>query len=153
MRAYSVDLRERVIAMIVASEFSQPQIAISFKISLGTVENWWRRWRESGTLTPTVVTPGPERTLKACAETIRTLLHRQPDATLQELCDAVQAQNQVAASPSMMARELQILEFPRKKVVARQSARNRARSKITHRTSRQNRTDLARHRRTSEIHR
>lgn len=143
MRAYSVDLRERVIAMIETSEFSQPQIASYFKISLGTVENWWRRWRETGTLTPTVVTPGPERTLKACAETIRTLVQKQPDATLQELCDAVQAQQQVAASPSMMARELRLLHLPRKKVVARQSARNYAHPRATRRTSGQNGADVA----------
>ena len=153
MKPYSVDLRERVIAMIQAGELSQSQIAQLFQVSLGTVENWWRRWRKTGDLKPTVYTPGPERTLKACAVTIRTLVQRQPDATLQELCDAVYAQHQVQVSQSMMSRELQRLALPRKKVTPRQPTRNRTRAKTARRTSRQNRAHPARDRRTSQIYR
>jgi transposase len=153
MRAYSTDLRERVIAALQEGELSQPQIAQAFKISLGTVENWWRRWRHTGNLAPTATTPGPERTLKPCTETIRTLVRQQPDATLQELCAAVKAQQQIQASPSMMSRELKHLALPRKKVSARQSARNRTRPNVTRRTSRQNGRHLAPDRHTPEIHR
>lgn len=153
MRPYSVDLRERVIAAIEEGKLSQPQIATLFQVSLGTVENWWRRWRKTGDLTPTVATPGPERTLQGCAETIRTHIHNQPDATLQELCDAVYMQYQVRASPSMMSRELKILELPRKKVTVRQPTRNRTRPAVTRGTSRQNPADITGHRRTSQIHR
>lgn len=153
MRPYSVDLRERVIAAIEEGKLSQPQIALLFQVSLGTVENWWRRWRNTGDLTPTVATPGPERTLQGCAATIRTHLQHQPDATLQELCDMVHTQHQLRASPSMMSRELQILELPRKKIVARQPTRHRTRPNPTRRAPRQNRADFAGHRRTPQIHR
>ena len=78
MKPYSVDLRERVIAMIQAGELSQSQIAQLFQVSLGTVENWWRRWRKTGDLKPTGYMPDPEPTLNACATTIRTLAQRQP---------------------------------------------------------------------------
>ena len=153
MKPYSVDLRQRVIALIEAGEFSQPQIAKLFQVSLGTVENWWRRWRDTGDLNPTVYTPGPERTLKECAATIRSEVQRQPDATLQELCEAVTAQHQIQASPSMMSRELQHLALPRKKSIVRQPPRNRTRAAVTRRTSRQDRTHPARDRRTPQIHR
>jgi hypothetical protein len=45
---------------------------------------------------------------------------QQPDATLDELCAVVEAQTTVQASASMMCRELQFLNLPRKKVAARQ---------------------------------
>ena len=46
---------------------------------------------------------------------IRAEVKRQPDVTLDELCERVEAQTGVSASRSMMARELQVMALPRKK--------------------------------------
>ena len=48
MRAYSQDLRERIIAALEANEQSQPEIAERFGVSVSTVEKLWKRWRSTG---------------------------------------------------------------------------------------------------------
>jgi transposase-like protein len=98
MNPYSVDLRVRVIATVCEGETAQTEIAAAFDVSDATVENWWRQWRETGS-----VQPKP-----------------------QELCDTVAAQTGVQSSPSMMCRELKLLNLPRKKVAPRQSTRHTA---------------------------
>ncbi len=153
MKSYSLDLRERVITMLQEGEFSQPQIAEYFHISLGTVENWWRRWRELGHLAPHPVSSGPDRTLELCAAVIRTAVRQHPDATLEELCDAVYTQTGVRASAGMMCRELQQLNLPRKKVTPRQSSRHSARTKTAPHLSKKDSSAPARHRPPVEIHR
>jgi len=128
MNPYSIDLRERVIAKLREGDPSQTEIAETFEVSDATVEHWWRQWRETGSVQPKPFAAGAPRTLNACEAAIRTAVQHQPDATLQELCDAVAAQTGVQSSPSMMCRELQLLDLPRKKIVARQSTRHAARA-------------------------
>jgi transposase len=119
METYSQDLRERVIAAIEAGEQSQPQIASRFGVSLSTVEKWARRWRETGNVSATQYQPGPSRELAKCDAFLRRAVKRQPDATLAELCEQVKNEFGIVASSSMMCRELQQLNLPRKKVTAR----------------------------------
>jgi transposase len=45
---YSQDLRERVIAAVRAKQETLEQIALTFNVSPATVDNWARRWRETG---------------------------------------------------------------------------------------------------------
>lgn len=152
MNAYSSDLRERVIAAVREADLTQPEIAARFSVSLSAVEEWWRTFRESGRIAALPFAGGAKRVLAPHAALIRQLVAEQPDATLAELCARVAAQTGVHANPSMMCRELRILNLPRKKKFARQSTRNGARSEITRRTSRQDRGDPPRHRRTPQIH-
>lgn len=153
MKAYSLDLRERVIATLQQGELTQPKIAAKYDISLRTVETWARQWRETGTIEPKPHRRGPARTLQAHSATIRQAVATQPDITLAELSARVAAQTSVRASVSMMCRELQHLQLPRKKVTARQSARNGAGTTTARRTSHQNRDHAAPYRRTPQIHR
>jgi transposase len=119
MKAYSLDLRERVLTALLEGDTTQAEVAAQFQISDATVELWWRRWRETQQVAPKPWAAGGKRTLQTCAAAIRAAVTQQPDATLQELCTTVAAQTGVHASPSMMCRELQRLDLPRKKVVAR----------------------------------
>ena len=48
MRAYSQDLRERIVDALVAHEESQAEIAERFAVSLPFIEQLWRRWRTTG---------------------------------------------------------------------------------------------------------
>ena len=45
MRAYSEDLRERIIEALEAQDGSQAEIAARFAVSLSFVAKLWRRWR------------------------------------------------------------------------------------------------------------
>ncbi len=114
MKPYSQDLRDRVLATVKETNLSQAKIAQSFKISPATLEKWLRRQRETGMCTA-LPHGGPTRTLAKCEAFIRAQVKKQPDSTLEELCTRVAQAKGVASSPSMMCRELQRLQLPRKK--------------------------------------
>ncbi len=59
MRAYSMDLRERIVAAVDAG-MTHPQAAARFEVSLTTVERYLARRRATGSLTPTEQRHGPE---------------------------------------------------------------------------------------------
>jgi transposase len=113
--AYSQDLRERVIAAVRAKQGSLEQIAQTFGVSPATVDNWVRRWRKTGQMVALPWAGGIKRSLRDCGAAIRKEIRKQPDATLEELCARVQAATGVRSNPSMMCRELQRLDLPRKK--------------------------------------
>ena len=50
MKAYSQDLRERVIAAVEAGQHSQPKIAAIFAVSESTIDKWAKRWRDTGSV-------------------------------------------------------------------------------------------------------
>jgi transposase len=115
MKAYSQDLRERVIAAVEAGQQSQAAIAKTFGVSESTLDKWINRWRATGSVAALPFAGGRRRVLKACAAIIRAEVKQQPDVTLDELCERVATQADVTASRSMMSRELQVLALPRKK--------------------------------------
>ncbi|MBI5081634.1 MAG: transposase [Chloroflexi bacterium] len=115
MSPYSQDLRERVIAAIKAGKQTNAQIAETYDISEGTVENWKRRWRKTKSVAALPHAGGPVRVLQNCISFIRAEVKKQPDVTLNELCERVLKEKKVVANDSMMCRELQLLRLPRKK--------------------------------------
>lgn len=112
---YSQDLRERVIAAVQAKEQNLDQIAQTFGVSPATVDNWARRWRATGSVAALPWAGGVKRSLRDCEAAIRAAVAKQPDATLAELCERIEASSGVHAHPSMMWRELHRLKLPRKK--------------------------------------
>lgn len=114
MRPYSQDLRERAIAALEAGQ-TQAEVAAQFRISKSTLEKWWYRWRDTGSCAALPLAHGPERTLQAVESFLRAEVKKRPDATIAELCERVQEEKGLVASPSMMCRELKIMKLPRKK--------------------------------------
>ncbi len=117
MKAYSPDLRERVLAAVRDPEQSQAQIAKQFRIHLSPIEKWLRRQRDTGCATALPHGGGRTRTLRECAAFLRAEVKQQPDVTLEELCTQVAEAKGLQVSPSMMSRELKRLNLPRKKRV------------------------------------
>lgn len=115
---YSNDLRKRVIATVKAGGQSLAAIAKTFQVSESTVDKWVSRWHETGSSDALPWAGGRRRTLAPCEAYIRAAVERQPDISLQELCDQVAADKQVVATPGMMSRELALLKLPRKKRVS-----------------------------------
>ena len=133
MKPYSQDLRERAIAALEKDEETQAEEAERFGIHKSTLEKWWSRWQASGSCAALPHASGPARVLQACDNFIRTEVQKQPDATLDELCERVSKAKGVSASPSMMCRTLQLLELPRKKNAPRQPTGDAARKTIANR--------------------
>jgi len=113
--AYSQDLRERVIATVRAGQQSLSKIARTFGVSESTVDKWAKRWRDMGRVSALPWAGGCKRSLRDCAAVIRAEVRKQPDVTLEELCERVQAATGAKSNRSMMSRELQRLNLPRKK--------------------------------------
>lgn len=111
MRAYSNDLRERIVAVVERGEYSIRQIAHLFSVSLSCVVRLLQRWRRTGSVQPKPHR-GAARKLDAAADArLLELVRQQPDATLAELRDRLG----VPCSLMTIARALQRHRISRKK--------------------------------------
>ena len=115
MKAYSVDLRERVVASVESGECNIPAAARRYKVSEPTIERWLARKRSIGTCAPLPYAGGPTRKLASAEAVIRAAVTAEADATLQELCEKVEKETKIKSNSSMMYRELVRLKLPRKK--------------------------------------
>jgi transposase len=122
MKAYSIDLRQRIVLAVERGEDSQAEVAAQYDVSLSSVERFVRQWRTTDSVAPSQAPRGPKRRLEPYGAWLRAEVKRQPDATLAELCERLAKAHGVEAHPSLMWRELQILALPLKKVPARQRA-------------------------------
>ena len=116
MKAYSLDLRERVAAACGEAGKTVSQVAARFSVSVSFVEKLLQRQRTSGSLASLPLRGGPDPRLdaKARAELV-ACLHQQPDATLDELCVWVAALGGPAVSTATLGRAVQALDWRRKK--------------------------------------
>ena len=116
MKAYSDDLRLRIIKMIQVNELSQAKIAVHFSVSLPFVEKLWHRFRRTGNYRAKPFAGGVKRLLKDDGDLLRKLVKEEPDITLAELCERVsKATGKPAVTTATMCVELQRLKLPLKK--------------------------------------
>lgn len=114
MKAYSQDLREKIIRALEAGD-TQEEVADRFTVSLSFIEKLWRRWRTSGSCSALPRAGGRRRSLEGHEATLRQEVARQPDVTLAELCERVELAGAPAVCLATMCAELQRLDLPRKK--------------------------------------
>lgn len=88
MRAYSCDLRERVLADFDAG-MGNEAVARKYRVSSRWVYNLRRLRAESGQIAPRRGRTGPQRVLAGQEDRLVELVRCQPDATLRELRDAL----------------------------------------------------------------
>lgn len=116
MKAYSNDLRLKIIETIQVNELPQVEIAAQFGVSKSFVEKLWNRFRTTGSYEAKPHGGGVERFLKNDEELIRELVAQTPDATLAELCEKVaETTGKPAVTTATMCLELQRLKLPLKK--------------------------------------
>src|SRR5947209_11346708 len=112
MRAYSNDLRERLVAAVERGEYSMRQIADLFSVSLSCLVRLLQHQRRTGSVQPKPHAGVPARKLDAAAEArLLELVREQPDATLSELRDRLA----IPCCLMTIARALQRLKITRKK--------------------------------------
>ncbi len=89
MRAYSIDLRERVVIACDARDGTREQIAARFSVSVSWVRKLIRRRRETGSIAPRPRGGGRAPAFDAEAgRRLREAVRADDDATLQELARA-----------------------------------------------------------------
>ena len=116
MRAYSQDLRERIISALSDEGCTYAEAAEEFSVSLSFVQKLWLRWRNTGSCAAYAHAGGNTRILKGHEQAIREEVESQPDATLEEIAERVAKKERmkVRVSRPTMCRELQRLRLPLK---------------------------------------
>jgi transposase len=112
MNAYSMDLRQRVVAACDRGEETREQVARRFCVSIAWVYKLLRRRREAGTIAPKPHGGGQPSAFDAeAAERLRRAVADCPDATLEELREAAG----VDCGVSAVHRAVERLGLPQKK--------------------------------------
>jgi transposase len=125
MRAYSTDLRERVVAAVDGGMTSE-QAATVFRMSVRTVERYLQRRRATGSLAPTQQRHGPAPAKKTRLQAwLPARLEQAADATLAEHAAAFTESTGVRVSLATMSRTIGTLpaDDPGQAVTARGRAR------------------------------
>lgn len=118
MKAYSLDLRERVAAACQRPGATLGAVAQQFSVSLSFVEKLRRQQRRTGSLVPAGGRRGPLPRLDAAArQHVVACVAAQPDATLAELGRQLVAAGVPAVSRISLWQVLQELDLRRKKRV------------------------------------
>jgi len=115
MRAYSVDLRQRIVNTYAVGNLSIRKVAQLFQVSKSTVQALLKQHREHNTLCPLPATGGRTSQLKGQEELLQTMVTTHPDYTLSEYCEAWADQTGEGVSQSTMCRWLQRQELTLKK--------------------------------------
>ena len=114
--AYSVDLRERVVAAFDRASMTDQEAAALFKIGEATVRRWKRLQRKQGSLEPKPFGGGnPPRVAPEQYPVVHAIVEEQPDLTDQEVAWEFHRQTGRSVSRSSMNRTLLKLNLTRKK--------------------------------------
>ena len=116
VRAYSVDLRERVVAAVVAEGWSQAQAARVYGVSEPSVSRFVAVYEMGGDLAARQGGGGPKKLrLAAHRQALREHLEAEPDLDLAARCAHLAHTEGVHVSVSTLWREVRALNFTRKK--------------------------------------
>jgi len=121
MRAYSLDLRERIVAAVAAGE-AQSAAARRFGVAVATVGNYLRLRRATGSLAPRPRPGGQPEIGPARYPALLTQMRADPDATLAQHCMTWAEREGQVVSVSTMGRTIARLGWTYKKNGGRERA-------------------------------
>ena len=116
MKAYSLDLRQKIIDVYEQEKISQRQLARRFNVALSFIVKLLRQYRTTGNIAPKPFNGGVK--LKLSPENLvvlAELIEQNNDATLNELCQMLKEKSGVSISRATMGRMTQRLKLTRKK--------------------------------------
>jgi len=115
MKAYSLDLRQRVVAAVTGG-LSRAEALRIFQISQSTVTRYLNQQRTSDSLLARPHAGGPQPAIPSTQHhALAALVAADPDATLAHLCQVWAQQTGVRVSQATMCRTLATIGLPRKK--------------------------------------
>jgi transposase len=116
MKAYSIDLREKIALAYEHNDYTLDEVAELFDLGRRTVARFLQKQRAGLSLAPQPHAGGYPAVLTAEAlSTLRDKVVETPDATLAELVSYLKTKAQVQVHLSTVCRALQRLGLPRKK--------------------------------------
>lgn len=116
MKAYSLDLRQKIIDVYENEEISQRQLAKRFRVALSFIVKLLKQYRETGEIMPKPFHGGVKLKLTPeQLEILADLIENNNDATLEELCQLLQKKTGITVSRATMGRMTQRLKLTVKK--------------------------------------
>lgn len=116
MRAYSLDLRQKVVAAVERGDSTIEEVAASFGVGQTFVKKMLRQHRETGDLSPRPHGGGQAARLSdKHLKLLRREVERSPDKTAAALCDHLSERAGVSVSRPTVTRALSRLGLSRKK--------------------------------------
>ena len=116
MKAYSIDLRQKIIDVYENEGISQRQLAKPFRVALSFIVKLLKQYRQTGEIAPKPFNGGVK--LKLTSEQLRLLadlIENNNDATLEELCQLLKEKTEITVSRATMGRMTQRLKLTVKK--------------------------------------
>jgi transposase len=114
MKAYSSDLRERIVQAVHDGQ-SQPAAARTFAVSPATVKRYMAQYRRTGSLVPKRSSGRPPHIRPADHPALRAQLAAAPAATLAEHCATWEQSHGMRVSVPTMYRAIRAVAWTRKK--------------------------------------
>jgi transposase len=115
MKAYSIDLREKIVAAHIQEKISIRQVAIRFAVSKSLVQKLVKQQQFEGNLQPKQRGKPQFSHLTNAEVELREMVVGNPDATLVEFCELFALKTGNWVSRTAMCRALQKLGLNRKK--------------------------------------
>ena len=116
MKAYSLDLRQKIIDTYLGGQISQRQLAKRFGVALSFVEKLLKQYRETGSIAPKVRRQQtPTKLNQEQLNILAAIVSEHNDATLEELRILLEQQTGVLIGRSTLDRMLKLLALTLKK--------------------------------------
>ncbi len=114
MKAYSTDLRQRIVAAVAAGE-AKAAVARRFCVERSTVRRYIQQWERTGSLAAKPIPGDTPAIPPARYPALLALVRAMPDATLAQHCDRWEREQGMTVSISTMSRAQRRAGWTRKK--------------------------------------
>ena len=116
MKAYSLDLRQKIVDTYLEGKTSQRLLAKQFRVALSFIEKLLRQYRETESIAPKVrLQQTPTKLNQEQLNVLSSIVSENNDATLGELRILLEKQTGVLIGRSTLDRRLRLLNLNRKK--------------------------------------
>ncbi len=116
MKAYSIDLRQKIIDVYNEGNISQRQLAKQFRVALSFIQKLLKQYRQTGNIAPKVRRQQtPTKLNPKELKVLQELVDRNNDATLEELRHQLASKTGVLIGRSTVDRMLRRLNLTLKK--------------------------------------
>lgn len=125
MRAYSYDIRQRILCAV-DQGMPRAEMINTFAVSRSTIKRYLKLRRETNGVKPKTIPGRPSKKGAALHTGLLLQLEAHPDATLDEHCQMWEAMSGIQVSSATMSRAMKHLNWTRKKKTIRASEQNEA---------------------------
>ena len=114
MKAYSVDVREKVLRAV-DQGYPRNEIIKLLGVSRATIKRYLKQRRETGTITARPIPGRPSKKFAPLQAGLVAQLQAHPDATLEIHCQIWEQEHGLRVSPTTMGRAIRRIGWTRKK--------------------------------------